>query len=195
MYAYIKGKIAQKNENSIVIDNNGIGYLLYVSCTTLEKCKSVDFDITLFTYLQVKEDGMTLFGFGTTEEKEFFLKLISINGIGPKMAMQILSGMSLNDLATSIATGDVKSLTKVKGLGKKTAERIILELKGQFKADCTYDSLFDIIEKEETNDIQDVVFALTSLGVAKTEAMALAKQASKEVQGIENIIAYCLKRL
>lgn len=118
MYNYIQGKIVDKTFTSIVVDNNGIGYEIGVSGNTL-------FDVAVgeitkvYTYLYVREDEMSLYGFSRLEEKKLFMRLIEISGIGPKMAMQILGGYDLKTLTVAIATGDVKTLCKIKGLGKK----------------------------------------------------------------------------
>ena len=128
MIAYIKGKVIDEFDGGVVLENNGIGYEILCSSGLIAELSSKK-EGGAYTYLQVREDGLSLFGFANKEEKRMFLKLVAISGIGPKMAMGILSGMKLSDLATAIATGDVKGLSKIKGLGKKTAERIILELR------------------------------------------------------------------
>lgn len=193
MYSYISGKIVDKTFSSIVVENNGIGYEIGVSGNTL-------FDVDLgeivkiYTYLYVREDEMTLYGFSRTDEKKLFMRLIDISGIGPKLAMQILGGYDLKTLSVAIASGDVKTLCKIKGLGKKTAELIVLNLREQVADDIT--------ETDDKtgyavagDDIADAVFALESLGVSKTEAVRMASQAKKVVSGAENILAYCLQNL
>lgn len=190
MYNYISGKVVDKTPSSLVIDNNGIGYEMGVSNNTL-------YDIGLgeiakiYTYLYVREDTFSLYGFSRAEEKNLFLRLIDISGVGPKMAMQILGGYDLKTLSVAIASGDVKTLCKIKGLGKKTAELIILNLREQVADDITITEGGAIAG----DDISDAVFALESLGISKTDALRAATEASKEVSGAEAIIAYCLKRL
>ena len=192
MYNYIQGKIVDKTFTSIVVDNNGIGYEIGVSGNTL--CDVAVGEITkVYTYLYVREDEMSLYGFSRLEEKKLFMRLIEISGIGPKMAMQILGGYDLKTLTVAIATGDVETLCKIKGLGKKTAELIVLNLREQAADDIT---LFDNHQDAVTgDDIADAVFALESLGLTKTEAVRAATEASKVVKGVENIISYCLKKL
>ena len=162
MYNYIQGKIVDKTFTSIVVDNNGIGYEIGVSGNTL--CDVAVGEITkVYTYLYVREDEMSLYGFSRLEEKKLFMRLIEISGIGPKMAMQILGGYDLKTLTVAIATGDVKTLCKIKGLGKKTAELIVLNLREQAADDIT---LFDNHQDAVTgDDIADAVFALESLGL------------------------------
>ncbi|HKL94326.1 MAG TPA: Holliday junction branch migration protein RuvA [Clostridia bacterium] len=195
MYAFISGKIVSAKDGQIVIENNGIGYLLTVSGNTLAKAGIVGATLQLHTYLQVKEDLLALFGFATIEEKQFFLNLISISGIGPKLAMQVLSGYDLNTLAAAIATGDVGTLSKIKGLGKKTAERIVLELRDSYNKGEADVLLKSNIENGVNNDIADAVFALVQLGVTKTEAVKAIKSASEKVSGVEKLISYALRNM
>lgn len=193
MYSYISGRIADKTFSSVVVDNNGIGYEIGVSGNTLYDV-SVGENVKIYTYLYVREDEMSLYGFSRIDEKKLFLRLIDISGIGPKMAMQILSGYDLKTLSVAIASGDVKTLCKIKGLGKKTAELIVLNLREQVADEIT---MFDGGECTTAvgDDIADAVFALESLGISKTEAVRAASEASKVTSGVENIIAYCLKQL
>lgn len=191
MYSYISGKIVGKTASGIVVENNGIGYDIGVSGNTL-------FDVDLgeiakiYTYLYVREDEMSLYGFSREEEKKLFLRLIDISGIGPKMAMQILGGYDLKTLTVAIASGDVKTLCKIKGLGKKTAELIVLNLREVAAEDVSgVESGVGIAG----DDIADAVNALESLGISKTDAVRAVSEAQKSVSGVENIIAYCLKQL
>lgn len=129
MYAYLKGTVADKGQNELVLDVQGVGYLLFVSMTTLQETPPVGETMKLFTYLSVREDAMELFGFATREEKAMFLKLLSVSGVGTKLALAILSAMPLRDLSLAIVTGDAATLSRAPGVGKKTAQRIALELK------------------------------------------------------------------
>ena len=128
MIDFVIGKIIEINDNVVVVENNGIGFEFFVSMTTLVGLKEGN-TVKFFTYLQVREDGFSLFGFASRDEKKMFLQLISVGGVGPKVALSVLSGVSINELAMAILNNDTAKLTRVKGLGKKTAERIILELK------------------------------------------------------------------
>lgn len=194
MYNYIKGVVVDTAQNKIVIENNGIGYEISVSGNTLFDVGQVGKTMKVYTYLYVKEDAFLLYGFSKLEEKTLFLKLIDISGVGPKMAMQILGGYDLKTLTVAIATGDSKTLTKIKGLGKKTAELIILNLK-----DTLADGLTDFEDKSsltlDNNDITDAVFALEALGISKTEAVKTANLVAKNTKGVENIIAKSLQLL
>ena len=123
MYNYIQGKIVDKTLTAIVVDNNGIGYEIGVSGNTLMDVDMGEI-VKIYTYLYVREDEMSLYGFSRLEEKKLFMRLIDISGIGPKLAMQILGGYDLKTLTVAIASGDAKTLCKIKGLGKKTAEKV-----------------------------------------------------------------------
>ena len=193
MYNYIIGKVVGKTSNGLVVENNGIGYELGVSGNTLFDVDAGE-NVKIYTYLYVREDEMSLYGFSREEEKKLFLRLIDISGIGPKMAMQILGGYDLRTLTVAIASGDIKTLCKIKGLGKKTAELIVLNLRDAAAEDVagTDASGGGAIAGD---DVADAVFALESLGISKTDAVRAVSEAKKEVSGAENIIAYCLKKL
>lgn len=192
MYNYIQGKIVDKTLTAIVVDNNGIGYEIGVSGNTLMDVDMGEI-VKIYTYLYVREDEMSLYGFSRLEEKKLFMRLIDISGIGPKLAMQILGGYDLKTLTVAIASGDAKTLCKIKGLGKKTAELIILSLREQVADDITlFNGHQDAITGE---DIADAVFALESLGLSKTDAVRMATEASKVCHGTEEIIRRCLQNL
>ena len=125
MIGYIKGKVLSYSNGTALIENNGIGYEVTCSASVYSKITSAG-QGEVYTYMAVTEDGVFLYGFSSLEEKEMFLKLISVSGVGPKMGITVLSSMNIKDLAIKIATSDVKGLSSVKGLGKKTAERIIV---------------------------------------------------------------------
>lgn len=133
MYAYIKGRITDMSESAAIIETGGVGYEVAVSAYTLSRI-SVGNDTVLYTYMSVSENGIGLYGFCTKEERALFLKLINISGIGPKGAVAILGGMSPADLGAAIASGNAAALSSIKGVGKKTAERIIMELKDKMVA-------------------------------------------------------------
>lgn len=192
MYNYIQGKIVDKTLTAIVVDNNGIGYEIGVSGNTLMDVDMGEI-VKIYTYLYVREDEMSLYGFSRLEEKKLFMRLIDISGIGPKLAMQILGGYDLKTLTVAIASGDSKTLCKIKGLGKKTAELIILNLREQVADDITL--MNDHQDAITGEDIADAVFALESLGLSKTDAVRMATEASKVCHGTEEIIRHCLKNL
>lgn len=196
MIAFIKGKVIDEFEGGVVLENNGIGYEILCSAALLAKL-SAEKEGGVFTYLQVKEDGLSLFGFDNKEEKRMFLKLISVSGIGPKMAMGILSGMRVNELATAIAMNDVKGLSRIKGLGKKTAERIILELRESVSAENA------AIAAEEsfaapvfTSEDEDAIIALMGLGFSGIQSRNAVKTAKeKGAETIQDVISFALKSM
>lgn len=192
MYNYIKGKVVEVGLDKLVLENNGIGYELGVSGNTLaDVSAAMGAEMKVFTYLYVREDTFALYGFSRAEEKTLFMRLIEISGIGPKLAMQILGGYDFATLTVAIATGDVKTLSKIKGLGKKTAELIVLNLREQL-ADEMSDVSTDIGGAMDA-DLSDAIFALVSLGVSNTEAVRAVQTAAKTASGVENIIAAALK--
>jgi Holliday junction DNA helicase RuvA len=128
MIGYIHGKIISKKPTKIIVDVNGIGYLINISITTFEKIADKE-EVSLYTYLNVKEDALDLYGFYSSSEKEMFELLISVSGIGPKSAQSILSGILIDDLKNALISGNVSRLISIPGIGRKTAERLMVELK------------------------------------------------------------------
>jgi len=196
MIAYIKGNVLAVTENTVILENNGIGYEIICSATALGKLSGAS-NGAVYTYLAVRDDGISLFGFDNLAEKQMFLKLISVSGVGPKLGMTVLSGMSLNDLAFAIASSDVKSLSRIKGLGKKTAERIILELRETLAEMPVSDAGAPIASRAAllSADGENAVLALMSLGYTKGDATkAVASVIDEGVTGLERIIAESLRR-
>ncbi len=180
MFNYLNGQVAHIFGNTVVIDVNGIGYEVSATTPTLATL-TVGQNAKLFTHLQVREDGISLFGFATLEEKTMFLNLISVSGVGCKVAQSILSGIDSNTLAYAIYTGDTKQLTKVKGLGKKTAERLVLELKEKVMVDATQieTPIAKHLDSPLTKDMQNAIAVLCSLGKSQQDAEKLVEAASK----------------
>ena len=189
MLNYIEGKLVEKQYGYIVVDCNNIGYEIQVSDHTLNSIEYVNEIVKILTYMQVREDGITLYGFITREEKNMFLKLISVSGIGPKMAIGILSGISVNELISAIVRQDVKMLCTIKGLGKKTAERLLVELKDQSMPTTTQ----NVEENVNEDYVSQATDALISLGVGKNEAYRLAKENALNSTSVEEIITKVLR--
>ena len=180
MFSYINGEIVEYGNSTVVVDVNGVGYELSVSGYTMADCK-LGQKQKLYAYMQVKEDGVSLYGFSTLEEKNMFLRLISVSGIGCKLAQAILSGIDSNSLALAIFNGDTKLLTKVKGMGKKTAERLVLELKEKVVVDAA-DMVLPITQNPDlqiNKDIQNAIAVLCSLGKSQADAEKLVEAAAK----------------
>lgn len=194
MINFIKGEIAEKLDNKIVIECGNIGYEIYVSNNTYVNIGNKGDFCKIYVFMQVREDGINLFGFSTTEEKDMFTLLITVAGIGAKIAIAILSGIKLSELMVAIASEDTSILTKIKGLGKKTAERIVLELKDKVSF-----SKFDVEDKQFINsddeNINEAYNVLVSLGVNKNEALNLARANSTNNATAEEIVSRSLKNL
>ena len=174
MYYYIKGTLAVKGENYAVVDASGVGYKLNVSSTFMENSGPLGTDITVYTYLSVREDAMELYGFYSEEEREMFLKLISVSGVGPKVGLSVLSVGVPQKIAAAIVTADEKFLTKASGVGAKAAKRIILELKdkidnselGLSGTDAAVTDVSEVI----TDSRAEAMSALTVIGYSAQEA-------------------------
>ena len=180
MFNYISGTIAHIFGNTVVVDVNGIGYEILATTRTTEDL-TIGQNAKLFTYLQVREDGVSLFGFATLEEKTMFLNLISVSGVGPKVAQSILSGMDSNSLAYAIYNSDTKLLTKIKGRGKKTAERLVLELREKVMVDASQidTPIAKHLDSPLTKEMQNAIAVLCSLGKSQQDAEKLVDAASK----------------
>lgn len=191
MIAYIKGELVSKAEGEICVDNNGMGYSILVSLSTLQEIGSVGTAVNLFIHMQTREDGISLFGFLRKEEKALFEKLISVSGIGPKGAITILSSGRIEEIVSNIAGGNAIGLSKVKGIGKKTAERIIVELRD--KVEASVDSV--LANYIDTSFSNDAGIALISLGFTKKEAQELVEYAiSQNATTLEKVIQIALKK-
>jgi len=191
MISYLRGKIKVKDEKFLVLDVAGVGYQIFVSPLTLEEIKDKE-EIELFTYLYLREDAMELYGFLTNEEREFFVQLLSVSGVGPKSALGVLSVARLDDVKKAIIHGDPAILTKVSGIGKKTAERVIIELKNKIDvSDLSEKTKPTEIEIEESNAID----ALVKLGYSASEARDALRVVDKSIVGVENRIKEALKIL
>lgn len=194
MINFIMGEIVAKNENSIVVDHNGIGFEIFVSTSTLTLSGQIGDLVKIFTFMNVKEDEISLYGFLSMEEKDMFLKIITVSGIGPKMALSILSGLSLSDLAVAIKNEDIKLLSTIKGLGKKTAERLALELKDKIDI-IGFSTAETNIEEVNVDMVDEAMQALIALGINKNEAYRLAKLNAVGATSTEEIIRKTFQNL
>ncbi|MDR3294151.1 MAG: Holliday junction branch migration protein RuvA [Clostridiales bacterium] len=191
MYSYIKGKVTEKNIDGIVVETGGIGYEILVSPNTSSRL-TVGADAVVYTYYQVKQDGVALLGFQNRDEKNMFLRLITVSGIGPKNALAILGDITPYDLACAIAKNDAVLLSKVKGIGKKTAARIILELKEKITLE-DQEAVLDAAVTESGAG-SDASVALQALGFSKNDALkALKKAAENGASTTEDLIRVALK--
>ncbi len=199
MISYVKGLLADKGANYAVIECGGVGFKVYTSYTSLTdpKC-TVGEEVVFYTYLYIKEGIMDLYGFSQKEELELFELLISVNGVGAKGAIGVLSSMTPAKLSLSIASGDADSIKKAQGIGAKTAQRIILELKDKIKNESfvsnATDAFSDIVPVAST-ERDEAVNALISLGYSGLEAKKAVSKVNADVTDVSDIIKHALKNL
>jgi holliday junction DNA helicase RuvA len=195
MYAFIRGKLDYKGLDRAVIDAGGVGYEIFVSTRTLSELPATGEQAMVFTYLHVREDIMQLYGFGSREEKAMFIKLLGVTGVGPKMAMGILSGMTVAELAIALVTKDTRALSRISGVGKKTAERLILELRESVgESELMAASPQGAGAAIGAGSAQEAIQALMALGYSSIEA-SRAVGAAGDVGSVEEIIMRALKAL
>lgn len=195
MYAYLDGILAEIEESQIVIDVSGIGYLVNVPKSVLSKLPTKGGRIKLYVTLIVREDSHELYGFLDKNNKVLFKMLIEVSGIGPKASMSVLSSISVDDLILSIATGDEKILTRVPGIGKKTAQRIILELKDKIDIHIKHShvSASDFASKDISTPEEEALHALLALGYDTSEAYAAIRSVSDKSSESTDLIKAALK--
>lgn len=195
MYAFLTGTIDEKDENVVVVNVGGVGYEVWASSYTVNSVNVGEVS-TLYTYLHVREDAMMLFGFSSKQEKAIFLDLITVSGVGAKTAIQILSGCSPQDLIESILHGDTRTISSIKGIGKKTAERIVLELKNKFEDLPLLSGSYSVSSPSTKSSITDeAVLLLTNMGLTRTEAVNLVKQVATPDDTIEEIVTKALRNM
>ncbi len=194
MIGFLKGKILSLSPEAALIETaSGIGFEVLVTGAAYESLAGKN-EGELFTYMQTREDGVSLFGFSCVEEKEMFLKLISVSGVGPKLGISVLSSMKAGDVAAAIAMNDIKRLSTVKGMGKKTAERIILELREKVSMSSAQNSDGEIVPVKVSAGDEDAVVALMTLGFTRAESVkAISSAKAKGAQSVEEILMLALK--
>ena len=198
MIGYIKGAVEGISADYILLECHDIGYQIYTSGMALARI-TMHQEMKIYTYLHVREDGVTLFGFPTTEELNTFKLLIGVSGIGPKVALAVLSALTVQELALAVMAGDTKTITKANGIGAKGAARLIMELKDKMQVE----DAFATTEISDTTDIatsqdsvQDTVMALVSLGYSDTEALKAIKQVpGADTMDSEQLLKAALKKI
>jgi holliday junction DNA helicase RuvA len=200
MYAYIKGELTEKRENEIVVENHGVGYLIQVPMTVTQALPVLHTEVKIYTYTYVREDALGLFGFLSQEDLNMFRLLITVSGIGPKGALSVLSVMTSDEVRFAVLSEDVKKIEKVPGIGKKTAQRLIVDLKDRMDMD-------DLLKPETGSDNQvsaqgdhqllnDAMLALTSLGYSASDALKVLREIpTDETTDVETILKEALKRM
>ena len=193
MIAYISGALVSAGENYIVIDNHGMGYRIFVSGKFLEHIPAYGTQIKIYTHMYIREDELTLYGFHSEEELSVFRILIGISGVGPKVAMAILTALTIQELQLAVISEDTKTISKANGVGAKGASRIILELKDKLKMEDMMDAAY---EQSIVQDTQDAILALVNLGYSNSEAaLAVKKIGDTSQMDIESILKAALKKL
>ncbi len=201
MYAYIKGTIEEITEDNLVLEAGQIGYNIKISSRTANALEGTGTFVKIYTYTLVREDALSLYGFLTRDDLEIFRKLITVNGIGPKGGLAILSVMSADELIFAIASGDAKAISKAPGVGARTAERVILDLKGKISLEDAFlpkenVSVDKPLEGGAGKEKNEAVEALTALGYPAADALRAVRQAvSTENESVEDILKAALKYL
>ena len=194
MFAHISGVVAEKNADSIVIDAGGIGFLLNVSAATLSAAPATGEKFKLYTLFNVREDAMELYGFYSREEKRMYERLRSGSGVGSRTALQILSAMSVRDLSIALISGDANALTRVPGIGKKTAQRLVLELKDKVEeTELTGTSVSPRVAQQGPE--AEAIAALVSLGYGASEAAQAISKVAGQTEKADEMIFLALKSL
>lgn len=201
MYAYIRGILAEVEEDVIVVEAGGVGYNIYITGQMFDILPQRGSEVKIHTYLSVREDAMQLFGFSTRDDLKFFKLLIGVNGIGPKGALGILSAMSADDLRFAVLADDAKAISRAPGIGAKTAQRLILELKDKVSLEDAFEQKLantaDGVRQNNTNAAQsEAVQALTALGYGASEALRAvnAVENAGEME-VEDILKAALKNM
>jgi Holliday junction DNA helicase RuvA len=197
MIASLRGTLLSKSPTEILVDVNGVGYHVSIPLSTFETIGEEKSPVNILTYLHVREDALQLYGFATEEERSLFKLLISVSGIGPKMAQTILSGISTTDLVNYVSEGNHFALTRIPGIGKKIAERLVVELREKISKVETPSSLPPASSQAQTNVRSEALLALVSLGFTRVVAEKALRAAIQETNGkdatIEQLIKAALK--
>ncbi len=193
----LTGEIIAVDQNGFAIQTGGVAFFCFSTMNTLQKVGMKGSKATVFTYMNVREDAIELYGFYTSNELDAFRQLITVSGVGPKAALAILSVMTPDQLALNIASGDAKAITKAQGVGTKIAQRIVLELKNKFSTDLTQEQtdIVAAIQSADTSaDLSEAIEALIQLGYSRSEAAAAVSKLDKSLS-VEEMIRLALKSL
>lgn len=198
MITFLQGVLAEKSPDRAVINVGGIGYEVLIPLSSYDRLPPVESTVKLLTYYHVREDAHLLFGFASGDERDMFDRLLGVNGIGPKLALAALSGMSVRELKLSIVQGDSKRLSSISGIGKKTAERIVVELKDKITAGEALEATAGADELSGGDArLRDTVSALIALGYKQVDAIKMTREASDKAgpeAGVEELLRRALAR-
>ena len=202
MIGYIRGILEEADEQSVIIDNHGIWYRIFVPSSAFSGALPIGKEVKIYTYLSVKEDAMQLYGFLTRDDLRMFRMLLGVNGIGPKAGLGILSALTADELRFAVLADDAASIAKAPGIGKKTAQKLILELKDKLNLEDAFEQKLanqaakDISAADAGSQVQEAVQALTALGYPGTEALrAVKKVKGAESMTVEEILKAALKKM
>lgn len=198
MFAYINGRLEYKMVGYVIVDVQGIGYKIFMSETAIDRLGNVGDIVKIHTYLKVREDDVSIFGFNTAEELSMFELLISVSGVGAKTALGMLSSIEPSEFALAVITDDLKTLTKIPGVGAKSAQRIVLELKDKLKTQQAIDSNADekvVASIKKNNKLEDAISALQVLGYNRKEIEKVLEKIEIEELSVEDLIKKGLQLL
>lgn len=200
MISYIRGEIAEIEEDLLVLEANGIGYNIRITMETASNLPSIGEDIKIYTYMHVREDDVSLFGFLTKDDLKVFKLLIGVSGIGPKGALGILSALTADDIRFAVLLDDVKAISKAPGIGTKTAQKLIIELKDKLKLEDAFEARLEnnsnSVNAASNDSKGEAVMALTALGYSNSEALRAVKEAGiTDDMDSEAILKAALKKL
>lgn len=203
MISFIRGQIADTTETSIILDNHGIGYEIYMTGASIEKALHTASDLKVHTYFHVREDAMQLYGFLTKDDLQMFRLLLGVNGIGPKAALAILSGLTADELRFAVLSDDTKTLSRAPGIGKKTAQKLILDLKDKLKLEDAFEQKLAHAQEQTAlsgssllDERQEAAEALIALGYSSSDALrAVRKVTDIEPGNVEALLKAALKQL
>ena len=203
MIGYVKGILEEADDQCIIVDNHGIGYRIFVPGSVFSGAIPIGQEVKIYTYLNVKEDAMQLYGFWNKDDLQMFRLLLGVNGIGPKAALGVLAGLTSDELRFAVLSDDVKALSKAPGIGKKTAQKLILELKDKLKLEDAFEK--KLAHEQEAAVLagadfhdgrQEAVEALTALGYSSSEALKAVRRVTDVDPGdVEAILKAALKQL
>jgi holliday junction DNA helicase RuvA len=193
MISFLRGHLTSKSPTDVVVDVHGVGYAIHIPLSTFETLGSVGSEVTVHTYLHVREDALQLYGFATGTEREMFRLLIGVTGIGPKMAQGILSGMGVNDIRQHIARGNFTALTAIPGVGRKLAERLIVELREKISSAEPGASIVTGASEQQQHVRAEALLALTSLGYTRTAAEKALRAAILEAANADVTVEVLIK--
>jgi Holliday junction DNA helicase RuvA len=199
MITFLNGQIVEKQPTRVVLDVGGVGYEVLIPISSYDRLPQTGESCRILTFDHVREDAHVLFGFMTGPERDLFVQLIGVNGIGPKLALSVLSGMSVREIKSAVVEGDVKRLSSVSGVGKKTAERLVVELRHRMSEADFLEAAAGVVDSDGGDDLRarDAILALTALGHAQVTAQKMVRQALAECEaddGVETVIKKALAR-